>query len=155
MNTEYIHKIELSLDHLESNRLSDADDKQLWDKLSEFFGHVCNAVELDYTPPETGDPRDTCGVLFHTENKESQKKFIAVCLLRLHCRNDDAIWHNMSFRTNCVGLFNDQISSIYNDLEIIYNQSKTKKMSRVTKYSPNWLTSKAKSCRVLRILTNP
>ena len=121
MNAEYIHKIEMSLDHLESNRLSDADDAQLWDKLSEFFVHVCNAVEIDYTPPKTGDPRHTCDVLFH-ENSEPQKKFIAVCLLRLLCRNYNAIWGNTPFRINSVGLFNEQIGSIYNHREININE---------------------------------
>ena len=90
MNPESICKIDQLLEELE-----DTDTEQLPEKLSSFLHSICNAVNL---------PHDA---LFNPTNGPQQKKFIAICLLRLLCRNADAIWRDTDFRIKTFNLFDD------------------------------------------------
>ena len=101
MNSSRINKIDQLLEALEK----DADDR----KLQNFLRSVCDAVGLSQNTNELFDPN----------NDPPQKKFIAVCLLRLLYRSQGAIWEwENQERPRIVGLFDDQISSIYRLFDI-------------------------------------
>ena len=101
MNSSRINKIDQLLEALEK----DADDR----KLQNFLRSVCDAVSLSQNTNELFDPN----------NDPPQKKFIAVCLLRLLYRSQGAIWEwENQERPRIVGLFDDQISSIYRLFDI-------------------------------------
>lgn len=101
MNPSRINKIDQLLEALEK----DADAK----KLQDFLSSVCDVVGLSHNTNE----------LFDSNNDPPQKKFIAVCLLRLLYRSQGAIWEwENQERPRIVGLFDDQISSIYRLFDI-------------------------------------
>ena len=101
MNPSRINKIDQLLEALKK----DADAK----KLQDFLGSVCDAIGLSHNTNE----------LFDSNNDPPQKKFIAVCLLRLLYRSQGAIWEwENQERPRIVGLFDDQISSIYRLFDI-------------------------------------
>ena len=95
-NPESIYKIDQLLEELEST-----DREQLPEKLPGFLNSVCKAVNLPQNAP------------FDSSNAPQQKKFIAVCLLRLLCRNADAIWDNTELRLKTFKLFDDEFGQIY------------------------------------------
>lgn len=114
MNPSEIKKIDQLLEALEN----DADDG----KLQDFLNSVCNAVGLDHNTDEFFDPN----------NDPSQKKFITVCLLRLLCRDQDAIWEwETRERHKIVGLFDDQIGSIYHSFDINHNEQSHGKLNKL------------------------
>ena len=101
MNPSRINKIDQLLEALEK----DADNR----KLQDFLRSVCDTVGLSHNTNELFDPN----------NDPPQKKFIAVCLLRLLYRSQGAIWEwENQERPRIVGLFDDQISSIYRLFDI-------------------------------------
>ena len=114
MDPLHIEKIDQSLEALEN----DADDR----KLQDFLNSVCGAVDL---PHNTED-------LFELSNDPSQKRFIAVCLLRLLHRSLDAIWEwENQERPRIVGLFDDQISAIYHRFNIERNDQNHDKLNKL------------------------
>ena len=126
MNSRDIYLIEQSLDKLENT-----DEKQLSERLAKFFKSVCNALDLAYDAQADRDARDTCAVLFHRRNSLRKKNFIAVCLLRLLCRNDGAIWDHKDFSKRTFSLFDDQINSIYLRFNITQNHQNHKKLEKL------------------------
>lgn len=126
MNPHDIHMIEQSLHELENT-----DETQLSQSLVKFFMRVCNAVDLPYTAHENRDPRDGCDVLFRRKNSLRKKNFIAVCLLRLLCRNEEIIWNHREFRIKTFRLFDDQISSKYKRFKISQDEPNDKKLGKL------------------------
>ena len=124
MNPESIYKIEQLLDELENTGR-----QQLSDRLPKFLNSVCDAVNLPHE------------VLFNSTNEPTQKKFIAVCLLRLLCRNLDAIWKNRDFRTKTCILFDNQISSIYRNLDITESDPNHEKLEKLLETEQSVLKS--------------
>ena len=112
MDPLHIEKIDQSLEALEN----DADDR----KLQDFLNSVCGAVDTED--------------LFAPSNDPSQKKFIAVCLLRLLYRSLDTIWEwENQERPRIVGLFDDQISAIYYRFNIAKNDQNHEKLNKLRK----------------------
>ena len=126
MNSRDIYLIEQSLDELENT-----DEKQLSERLSKYFKSVCNAMDLVYDAQADRDARDTCAVLFHRRNSLRKKNFIAVCLLRLLCRNDGAIWNHKEFSTRTFTLFDNQINSAYVRFNITQNHQNHEKLEKL------------------------
>ena len=126
MNSYNIHMIEQSLDKLET-----ADEAQLSESLSTFFNNVCRALELTCHSQENRDARDTCDVLFRQRNSLHKKNFIAVCLLRLLCRNADAVWNHKEFSTKTFILFDKQINSIYRRCNIAQGDQNHEKLEKL------------------------
>ena len=127
MDSRDIHMIEQSLDELEN-----IDETQLSESLLKFFKRVCNAVGLTYDAQNVRDPREACDVLFHKKNSLRQKNFIAVCLLRLLCRNNHAIWDNKDFRADTFRLFDNQICSIYSYFNITDHDQNHEKLQKLS-----------------------
>ena len=89
-------------------------------KTTNFLNSVCDAVQLPH------------GALFDHDNKTKEKKFIAVCLLRLLCCNSGAIWDNIELRIKTFKLFDDQIGPIlYNRLGLIENSQNHEKLDKL------------------------
>lgn len=126
MNSHNIYMIEQSLDKLET-----VDETQLSERLSTFFNNVCNALELTYDSQDDRDARDTCDVLFRRRNSLRKKNFIAVCLLRLLCRNDAAVWNHTRFSTETFKLFDHQINSIYSRCNIAQGDQNHEKLTKL------------------------
>lgn len=116
MNSHHIYVIEQTLKKLEN-----ADESQLSERLRQFFSNVCNALDLPYVVQNECDPREYCGVLFRGKHSNRKKNFIVACLLRLLCRNEEAIWENEEFRKETFSLFDKQLRAIYDDLNISEN----------------------------------
>lgn len=114
MKPESIDKIDQLLEELEN-----IDDAQLPERRLNFLNSVCDAVNL---PPDE---------LFNSTNGPHQKKFIAICLLRLLCRNENAIWKDMDLRINTFNLFDNQIRSIYHNLNIIDDDQNHEKLEKL------------------------
>ncbi|MEG4852977.1 ATP-binding protein [Microcoleus sp. B5-D4] len=57
-------------------------------------------------------------ILFASTNTPQQKQFVAACLLRLLCRNENAIWDDLDFRNKTFNIFDEQLSEIYPSLKI-------------------------------------
>ena len=136
MNPRDIYMIEQSL-----NEFENADETQLPEKLSKFFNRICNALNFPYDALNDCDARDTCNVLFRRKNNLRERNFIAVCLLRLLCRNDAAIWDNKDFRTSAFRLFDRQICSIYGYFEITENDQNHEKLQKLAAAESSVLTS--------------
>ena len=114
MNPSSINKIDQSLEALENG----ADDR----KLQDFLNSICDAIGLSHNTDE----------LFDQNNDPSQKKFIAVCLLRLLGRNQGAIWDwEKQERPRIVSLFDDQISSIYRLFDINNSDQSHDKLNKL------------------------
>ncbi len=114
MKPESINKIDQLLEELEN-----IGEEQLPETLPNFLNSVCDAVNL---------PHDA---LFNPTNGPQQKKFIAVCLLRLLCRNEEAIWQDMDLRINTFNLFDNQINSIYHNLNITEDDQNHEKLKKL------------------------
>ena len=107
MNSSGIRKIDQLLEELEST-----DKAQLSKKLSDFLKSVCYAVDL---PSSSSSPRK---VIFNKKNEPQQKRFVAICLLRLLCRKEAAIWEDMSLRIETFSFFDEHLDEIYKDVKI-------------------------------------
>lgn len=114
MKPESIDKIDQLLEELENTR-----EEQLPERLPNFLNSICDAVNL---------PHDE---LFNPTNGPRQKKSIAVCFLRLLCRNEDTIWQDMELRRNTFDLFDEQICSIYHNLKITENDPNHEKLKKL------------------------
>ncbi len=114
MKPESLNKIDQLLEELENTG-----EEQLPETLPNFLNSVCDAVNL---------PHDK---LFNSTNGPQQKKFIAVCLLRLLCRNADAIWKDTDFRIKTFNLFDNQINSIYRLLKIARDEQNHEKLNKL------------------------
>ena len=126
MNSHDIYMIEQSLDKLETT-----DETQLSERLSTFFNNICNALELTYNSQDDRDARDTCNVLFRRRNSLRKRNFIAICLLRLLCRNDAAVWNHKEFSTKTFILFDKQIDSIYRRCNIAQGDQNHEKLEKL------------------------
>ena len=111
---EDIHKIDHLLEELES-----IDRERLPEKLPDFLKSVCEAANL----PSTAQ--------FDSSNTPHQKKFIAVCLLRLLGRNVDAIWDDTQFRLKTFKLFDEQFRLIYPRLKLRENDQNHEKRDKL------------------------
>ena len=136
MNSRNIYLIEQSLDNLENT-----DETQLSERLSKFLKNVCNALDLPCDTQDDRDPRDSYGVLFRGRNSNRKKNFIAVCLLRLLCRNEDAIWKHEEFRKKTFSLFDEQINSIYPQFNFTQNDQNHVKLQKLAAVEEAVLTS--------------
>ena len=136
MNSRDIYMIEQSLDDLENT-----DETQLSGRLVKFFTSVCNALDLAYDAQADRDARDSCGVLFHRRNSQRKKNFIAVCLLRLLCRNDGAIWNHKEFSQKTFTLFDNQINPIYNRFNITKDDPNHVKLEKFLEIERTVLTN--------------
>ena len=114
MKPESINKIDQLLEELENTG-----EEQLPETLPNFLNSVCDAVNL---------PHDE---LFNPTNGPQQKKFIALCLLRLLCRKQNAIWQDIELRINTFNLFDNQISSIYHNLNITEDDHNHEKLEKL------------------------
>lgn len=126
MDSRDIYLIEQSLEEL-----GNTDETLLAERLSKFFQRVCNAVNLSYDEQENADPRDGCDLLFRRKYSQAKKDFISVCLLRLLCRNEEAIWEHEEFRKKTFSLFDEQINLIYAQFNITQNDQNHKKLERL------------------------
>ena len=114
MKPDSINKIDQLLEELENTG-----EEQFPERLPNFLNSICDAVNL---------PHDA---LFNPTNGPQQKKFIAICLLRLLCRNENAIWQDMDLRINTFNLFDNQIYSIYHNLNITENDQNHEKLEKL------------------------
>lgn len=126
MDSHHIYVIEQALKKLEN-----ADESQLSESLTQFFSNVCNALDLRFVVQNEGDPRENCAVLFRGKHSNRKKNFIVVCLLRLLCRNEEAIWENEEFRKETFSLFDKQLRAIYDDVNISVNDQSHVKLQKL------------------------
>ena len=113
-NPESIRKIDQLLEELENT-----DKELLLVKLTNFLNSVCEAVNLPHN------------AIFDSSNAPQQKKFIAVCLLRLLCRNSDAIWNNPELRLKTFKLFDDELGQVYRYCTVRENDQNHKKQNKL------------------------
>lgn len=134
VNSRDIHMIEQCLAKLEN-----ADGTQMTESLSKFFLNVCNALELSYDVQDRRDALDKCDSLFNRRNSKREKKFVAVCLLRLIGRNKDIIWDHQGFRSKTCRLFDEQISSIYTQFDVTKDDQNDEKLPKLLETEKTFL----------------
>ena len=78
-------------------------------------------------------------ILFASTNTPQQKQFIAACLLRLLCSNENAIWEDVDFRHKTFNLFDEQLSEIYPSLKIGEKTESHEKLSCLKGLEQNML----------------
>jgi hypothetical protein len=67
--------------------------------------------------------------LFISTNTPQQKEFITACLLRLLCRNENAVWEEIDFRHKTFKIFDEKLSQIYSILKITEKTENHEKLS--------------------------
>lgn len=90
------------------SEIAELSGKEMENKKNEYVRKIIqiqNISNSDFSPQ----------ILFASTNTPQQKKFIAACLLRLLCWNENAVWEDTDFRNKTVTLFNEQLSEIYNN----------------------------------------
>ncbi len=119
MNTSRLCEIDQLLEELKN-----AKKDQLEEKRDDFLENVCHAAGLSSGAP----PHDA---LFNQRNNPQERKFIALCLLRLLCHNQDIIWNPMEFRLKTFTLLDEQIGEIYKDLGIKPEDDNHEKLAKL------------------------
>ncbi|MBI1930750.1 ATP-binding protein [Candidatus Poribacteria bacterium] len=119
MNTSRLYEIDQLLEELKN-----AKKDQLEEKRDDFLENVCHAAGLSSGAP----PHDA---LFNQRNNPQERKFIALCLLRLLCHNQDIIWNPMEFRLKTFTLLDEQIGEIYKDLGIKPEDDNHEKLAKL------------------------
>jgi len=96
--------------------------KELKNKRNEYVREIIKIKELSNSDLSTK-------TLFNSTNTPQHKQFIAACLLRLLCHNEDAIWQDVDFRNKTFSFFDEQFSEIYSSLKIEQRVGSHEKLS--------------------------
>ena len=101
------------------------DGREMKNKRNEYLRKI---IEIKALSSSNFSPQ----ILFTSTHTPQQKRFIATCLLRLLCHNEDAIWEEMDFRHKVFSLFDEQLSNdIYPILKICEKTESHEKLSRL------------------------
>ena len=115
-----IHEIDNLLKDIQT-----LDGREMKNKRNEYLRKI---IEIKALSNSNFSPQ----ILFTSTHTPQQKRFIAACLIRLLCHNEDSIWEEMDFRHKVFSLFDDQLSNdIYPILKIGEKTESHEKLSRL------------------------
>ena len=99
-------------------------DENIEDKKKEYLETIHNILGLSST-------EKPINALFDQTNSTEQKKFIAVCLLRLICHRKETVWDWEDVRVRTFRLFDEQIYHIYSKVDIEKDSGNHVKLSKL------------------------
>ncbi|MFQ5752639.1 MAG: ATP-binding protein [bacterium] len=90
----------------------------------QYFEVLCNWLGS----PASRSPQK---IAFDRNLPAQHKKFVAVCLLRLLCANENAVWEPLQFRSKVFALLDEQFGEIYATFGIQKNDNNHEKLSKL------------------------
>lgn len=95
---------------------------------NDFSTYVCRCLKIE------SQEKSPIKKLFVENIPASEKKFIAICLLRIFCLNTKSVTYNQSFQISVIKYFDNTLSDVYRNCGLKANSQGYEKQSQLSDY---------------------